>query len=191
MSYEIVNNMVRFSVTDTGCGVPDEDADKVFERFQMVDHNKRGTGLGLHICTLIAQLLHGKVYLDKTYKKGARFIFDHPIVMALIMMFTLSFSSVKAETGKTLGMHKDVYELYEQAQSVFNPAKGKELANKMYALAIKEKDYIGKCYAMYVQLNYYALENNKAMFMAELKPYKQMCYATGNYDILLSAWVNI
>ena len=191
LSYEIVNNMVRFSVTDTGCGVPDEDADKVFERFQMVDHNKRGTGLGLHICMLIAQLLHGKVYLDKTYKKGARFIFDHPIVMALIMMFTLSFSSVKAETGKTLGMHKDVYELYEQAQSVFNPAKGKELANKMYALAIKEKDYIGKCYAMYVQLNYYALENNKAMFMAELKPYKQMCYATGNYDILLSAWVNI
>ena len=41
LSYEIVDNMVRFTVTDTGCGISDEDAGKVFERFQMADKAHR------------------------------------------------------------------------------------------------------------------------------------------------------
>ena len=72
--------MVTFSVTDTGEGVPSEQADKIFDRFTKLNDFVEGTGLGLNICKTLAQRLKGKVYLDKTYsEKGARFVFAHPI----------------------------------------------------------------------------------------------------------------
>ena len=72
--------MVTFSVTDTGEGVPSEQADKIFDRFTKLNDFVEGTGLGLNICKSLAERLKGKVYLDKTYsEKGARFVFAHPI----------------------------------------------------------------------------------------------------------------
>lgn len=72
--------MVTFSVTDTGEGVPSEQADKIFDRFTKLNDFVEGTGLGLNICKTLAERLKGKVYLDKTYsEKGARFVFAHPI----------------------------------------------------------------------------------------------------------------
>lgn len=72
--------MVTFSVTDTGEGVPSEQADKIFDRFTKLNDFVEGTGLGLNICKTLAERLNGKVYLDKTYsEKGARFVFAHPI----------------------------------------------------------------------------------------------------------------
>jgi len=66
---------VTFSVTDTGTGVPDDMAETIFERFTKVDAFVQGTGLGLNICSLIAEKLGGKVMLDTSYKNGARFLF--------------------------------------------------------------------------------------------------------------------
>ncbi len=70
---------VRFAVSDTGKGVPKGEEDSCFLRFQMLDKNVKGTGLGLHICRLISKMLHGRVYVDKEYTAGARFVFDHPV----------------------------------------------------------------------------------------------------------------
>lgn len=66
---------VTFSVTDTGTGVPPEMADNIFERFTKLDAFKQGAGLGLNICSTIATKLGGKVMLDTSYTKGARFLF--------------------------------------------------------------------------------------------------------------------
>lgn len=66
---------LTFSVTDTGEGVPPAFADNIFERFSKVNFNIEGTGLGLNICSVVAEKLHGEVYLDTTYTKGARFVF--------------------------------------------------------------------------------------------------------------------
>ena len=88
LSYAVMTDIVRFAVTDTGCGIKPEDSETVFERFRMLDKSKNGVGLGLHICKIISGLLHGKVYVDKLYRKGARFIFDHPVskfVMILVL----------------------------------------------------------------------------------------------------------
>jgi signal transduction histidine kinase len=88
LSYAVITDIVRFAVTDTGCGIKPEDSETVFERFRMLDKSKNGVGLGLHICKIISGLLHGKVYVDKLYRKGARFIFDHPVskfVMILVL----------------------------------------------------------------------------------------------------------
>ena len=69
---------VVFSVTDTGCGVPLEKQESIFNRFEKVDEFKQGAGLGLPICRMIASRIGGTLTVDPTYTEGARFIFVHP-----------------------------------------------------------------------------------------------------------------
>ena len=81
MSYKEVSaeNMIYFSVTDTGTGIPKEKQDKIFEPFEKLDEFKQGTGLGLSICKHIVKQMGGDIWIDYTYDNGARFIFTHPI----------------------------------------------------------------------------------------------------------------
>lgn len=69
---------LTFSVIDTGSGIPEDKAEYVFERFKKLSDFAQGTGLGLSICRAIATCLKGEVYLDTTYKGGAKFIFTLP-----------------------------------------------------------------------------------------------------------------
>lgn len=71
--------MLTFAVTDTGEGVPAEQADNVFRRFTKLNDYVQGTGLGLNICMMLAERLNGKVFLDTKYTGGARFVFCLPI----------------------------------------------------------------------------------------------------------------
>lgn len=66
---------LTFSVTDTGTGVAPEMADDIFKRYKKANYNVKGTGIGLHICSIIAERLNAKVMLDKSYTRGARFLF--------------------------------------------------------------------------------------------------------------------
>ena len=71
---------VTFAVTDTGTGIPPEQAEKIFERFTKLNDFVQGTGLGLSICRDIAGLMGAKVYLDTTWEgPGARFILSVPV----------------------------------------------------------------------------------------------------------------
>ena len=67
-----------FSVTDTGCGIPEEKRETVFERFIKLDEYTQGTGLGLSICKLTIQKLGGRIWIDPNYKEGTRFMFTIP-----------------------------------------------------------------------------------------------------------------
>lgn len=70
---------VTFAVTDTGTGVPPEQAEKIFERFAKINEFVQGTGLGLSICRDIASRMGAKVFLDTTHPgPGARFVFMVP-----------------------------------------------------------------------------------------------------------------
>jgi len=72
---------VTFAVTDTGPGIPPEQAEVIFERFTKLNEFVQGTGLGLSICRDIAGRMGAKVYLDTSYKGGgARFVFEVPVV---------------------------------------------------------------------------------------------------------------
>ncbi|MEG2594704.1 MAG: HAMP domain-containing sensor histidine kinase [Bacteroides sp.] len=73
------NQFVRFTVTDTGCGIPEEKQQQVFDRFEKLNEFVQGTGLGLSICKLTIQHMGGNIWIDNSYKAGARFIFSHPI----------------------------------------------------------------------------------------------------------------
>ena len=70
---------MEFSVTDTGCGIPVEKAEKVFARFEKLNEHAQGTGLGLSICKINVENLGGKIWVDTSYTNGARFVFTHPL----------------------------------------------------------------------------------------------------------------
>lgn len=70
---------VEIAVTDTGIGIPPEQAERIFERFVKLDKDTQGVGIGLTIARLVARLLGGDVRLDTSYTRGARFVLTLPI----------------------------------------------------------------------------------------------------------------
>ena len=63
-----------FTIEDTGCGIPAEEAEHIFERFVKLNTFKEGIGLGLPLSRKLAQQLGGEVIFDPSYTNGARFI---------------------------------------------------------------------------------------------------------------------
>jgi len=71
---------VTFAVTDTGSGVPADQAEAIFARFTKLNEFVQGTGLGLSICRDIAERMGGKVWLDTSWTQGgSRFVFTLPV----------------------------------------------------------------------------------------------------------------
>ena len=68
------DEQVTLAVEDTGTGIPEKEAETIFDRFVKLDTFKEGLGLGLPLCRMIVERLGGTVNLDTTYKQGARFI---------------------------------------------------------------------------------------------------------------------
>ena len=73
------DNELALTVEDTGCGIPANEAEHIFERFVKLDTFKEGIGLGLPLCRMLIEKLGGGVRLDTAYTKGARFIVTLPI----------------------------------------------------------------------------------------------------------------
>lgn len=77
-----VGDRTVFSVTDTGCGVAEEDIDRIFERFEQVDGSDArahgGFGLGLAITRQLVELHGGSIRATSVVGEGSCFIFDIP-----------------------------------------------------------------------------------------------------------------
>ncbi|HAI46512.1 Sensory/regulatory protein RpfC [compost metagenome] len=77
---------VRFSVRDTGIGIPPELQSTLFEDFVQVDtplqKRLRGTGLGLSLCKRFAELLGGHVGVDSVVGEGSEFYVVLPLTLA-------------------------------------------------------------------------------------------------------------
>ena len=66
----------QFIISDTGCGIPEEQRENIFKPFTEVKDLTQGDGLGLPICSLIATKMNGSLTLDSSYNKGARFVLE-------------------------------------------------------------------------------------------------------------------
>ena len=76
--------ILSISVQDDGVGVPEEDQEKIFERFYRVnpskDYNNQGSGIGLHIVKEYVELHGGQVHAERLPEKGSLFEVLLPIV---------------------------------------------------------------------------------------------------------------
>lgn len=76
----VLSNQLLIAVEDTGSGIPDDEAEHIFERFVKLDAFKEGLGLGLPLCRTLINRLGGNVLLDRTFKgPGSRFVITLPI----------------------------------------------------------------------------------------------------------------
>ncbi len=75
---------VLFAIKDTGRGIPQDQLESIFERFQQVDssdsRNHEGTGLGLAICRSIVEMHGGSIWAESVLAVGSTFYFTLPLV---------------------------------------------------------------------------------------------------------------
>ena len=75
------------AVVDHGPGIPDDEKDRVFERFTQIDQSdtrsKGGTGLGLSIVKSLAEVMHGAVRVEATEGGGATFVVELPLAPSM------------------------------------------------------------------------------------------------------------
>lgn len=79
---QVVGQMLRIRVIDTGCGVPDDEKTHVFERFYQGANNKggeSGSGIGLSLVKDNIRLHEGDVWVQDTPGGGATFSIDIPV----------------------------------------------------------------------------------------------------------------
>ena len=78
------NNNVIVKISDTGCGIPPENIDKIFDPGFTTRGVGVGTGLSLSICYNIIQKHHGKIKVESKVGKGTTFTIILPTDMATI-----------------------------------------------------------------------------------------------------------
>ncbi len=74
--------LLKVSVIDTGCGIREEDRDKLFKSFVRIEERRshliEGSGLGLSICKQLLDLMGGEISVESEYEKGSTFSFSLP-----------------------------------------------------------------------------------------------------------------
>ena len=76
LSMTYTDDKVRFTVEDTGVGIPADQTARIFDEFVQLDAFAEGTGIGLTVARSIAQRMGGDLWLDTDYTRGARFVFE-------------------------------------------------------------------------------------------------------------------
>lgn len=76
-----LNEYVKVSVKDTGCGIPKEKIETIFDRYRQIENNckKCGSGIGLSLVKSLTELHGGFVEVESVEGEGSTFSFAIPI----------------------------------------------------------------------------------------------------------------
>jgi len=85
IAVDLLDELLRFRVSDTGIGISREQIDKLFTEFQQADatiaREFGGTGLGLSITKKFVEMHQGQVWAQSEIGKGSTFFFSIPLRM--------------------------------------------------------------------------------------------------------------
>lgn len=73
---------LEIAVSDTGCGIPQDDIEKIFDKFRRIDTGRGtagGTGLGLAIAKHIIAAHGGNIWVESEPGQGSTFRFSLPV----------------------------------------------------------------------------------------------------------------
>jgi len=75
-------NVIEFSVADSGAGIREEDQSKLFQAFSQLDststRHAEGAGLGLYLCQNLANLIGGSLFFKSDFGRGSTFTLALP-----------------------------------------------------------------------------------------------------------------
>ena len=77
---EAEEKMIKFYVSDTGCGIPKDELDNIFARFVQLSDFEQGVGLGLAICKGLVLKMGGNISVMSEEGFGSTFIFTLPLI---------------------------------------------------------------------------------------------------------------
>ena len=77
LASEFVDQTLVITITDDGCGIPEEDLEIIFDAF--VTHKSGGTGLGLSIARRVTEAHGGSISVTSTPGQGTSFIVRLPV----------------------------------------------------------------------------------------------------------------
>ncbi|MDB2562548.1 ATP-binding protein [Sulfurimonas sp.] len=116
LSIKADENNIKFIVSDTGMGVPEDKLQTIFEAFKQVDGSISrefgGTGLGLSISTTIVKLMNGTLEVESELTKGAEFTVTLPLDL-------IQKVEKKSVTENTLGNTRKTQ--IDDIEETFNP----------------------------------------------------------------------
>jgi signal transduction histidine kinase len=84
VAVQLAGSHIRFSVTDSGLGIPAAEQRRIFEKFYRLDPNMNrgvgGTGLGLYICRELVRRMEGRIWVDSAgLGSGSTFHVELPV----------------------------------------------------------------------------------------------------------------
>ena len=79
VSYDLLEQEMKVSVSDSGVGIPQNEKKSLFTMFGKLEAtaniNTSGIGLGLSICKKIVEMFDGMIYVDEKEDPGTKFTF--------------------------------------------------------------------------------------------------------------------
>jgi PAS domain S-box-containing protein len=83
MRIDVVDDRLRFSVSDEGLGVPEAEQERIFQKFYRLDPNLTrgvgGTGLGLYISRELVERMAGRIWVESRGGAGSTFFTELPL----------------------------------------------------------------------------------------------------------------
>jgi signal transduction histidine kinase/DNA-binding NarL/FixJ family response regulator/HPt (histidine-containing phosphotransfer) domain-containing protein len=118
LAVNAMEDSIRFSISDTGIGIREEDIPLLFDEFRQVDKKKNriteGSGLGLSISKSLIEMMRGQISVESLYGQGTIFRITIPKVLgneALITYADGNESLICAPDAKILVVDDNVINL--------------------------------------------------------------------------------
>jgi signal transduction histidine kinase/HPt (histidine-containing phosphotransfer) domain-containing protein/ActR/RegA family two-component response regulator len=126
---------LRFTVRDTGIGIPENRLDRLFKPFSQVDGSTErvygGTGLGLAICARLVGLMGGVITVESTPERGSAFTFVLPLPEAPVVTAAPDARASALPASSPAGSHHRPLRVLLAEDNPVNQLVGRRMVESM------------------------------------------------------------